>query len=126
MEWPWKGRERRRYERVKTAVPCRLQVNDRVLTGTTRDLSLGGISFAIELDEAAQKFLAGASGRVNAILPNGTMESDCRVVRVEPAAVAAQFINFKNTPGWEVLHAFLETQVSRISTVVPDGDGEDD
>jgi c-di-GMP-binding flagellar brake protein YcgR len=126
MGWPWKGRERRRYERIKTAVPCRLQVGDRVLIGATRDLSMGGICFTVEIDDNVRAEIARAVGTVSAILPGGTMESECRVIRAQEGAVATQFVNFKGNPARDLLHAFLETQVSRMSTDVPDGDGEED
>ncbi len=81
MGWPF-GRERRKYERAKTAVPSRLQVGDRVLTGTTRDISLGGICLHIELDAQLRAHFEGGRGTASCILPNGTMETACRVVRV--------------------------------------------
>jgi hypothetical protein len=124
VAWPWK--ERRKYERTKVAVPCRLRVGERVLTGTTRDLSLGGICFAVELDEATRTELAGASGTASTILPRGTMQAKARVVRAEPGLVAVQFVGLKGTPDADTLREFLETQVSRLSAAVPDGSGEED
>jgi c-di-GMP-binding flagellar brake protein YcgR len=124
MVWPWK--ERRKYERIKVAVPCRLQVGERVLTGTTRDVSLGGICFPVELDEAIRTELVGASGTASTILPRGTMEADARVVRAEPNLVAVRFVGLKGTADWDTLREFLETQVSRLSAAVPDGSGEED
>lgn len=108
------GRDRRRHERTKATVPCRLVVGDDVLVGKTRDISLGGVAFAVQLAPEVRGRLAKGRGTMSLMLPRGEIEAQCRVVRVMEEMVALEFHKFARTPQCEDLREFLRTQLSKL------------
>jgi hypothetical protein len=111
---PWIRSDRRKHERTKVAIPCKVIVGSHVLVGKTKDISLGGVCFRVQLSADTAQSISKCRAVIALILPEKEIEIACTIVRVEDEAVAVQFKGLARSGNEETLREFLRTQLGRF------------
>ncbi|MEU8238390.1 PilZ domain-containing protein [Actinoplanes missouriensis] len=119
------GIERRLSTRVPVRVPATLHtVNDRVVSGWTRDVSLGGANILLEPPGhadaraalAAAGIAGGASATVDLTLPSGIHHLRCQITGVDQhsAEIRVRFLHL-NIATMDELGTFLHDEQHRMA-----------
>ena len=119
MRLPWgskdSGAGRRRRERTRVRIPCKLVVADHQFVGNTIDLSLNGVLMDFGLDANVPGSLKGEQGWVSLLLPTvGTLEIHCKAVRISEHGCAVNFTGIRKTKIEKTLYEYLETQLGEV------------
>lgn len=118
MRLPWGNRDtgagRRRHERCPVRIPCKVMINGEVYLGTAINLSMGGVMVQFPPEVSTIELERRQLGSVSMLLPNGSLETRCKLVRVTAAGLAIQFHDFRRTPLEALLFEFLETQLGDV------------
>ena len=118
MRLPWGNRDtgagRRKHERCSVQIPCKVMVNGDVYLGTAVNLSMGGVMVGFPPEISTIELEPRQLGSVSMLLPNGTLETRCKLIRVTSGGVAVQFHDFRRSAMEGLLFEYLETQLGDV------------
>ena len=112
VKMPWSQDNRRKYERVRVLVPCKLVAGNNVFLGKTYDIGLGGARFDAGLEPDLPNQLIEDHGELHLLLPDIEVVIHSKILRASSTYVALQFTTKSKT--LKILEDFLKTQVSYI------------
>ena len=108
------GPGRRKYERAQVRVPFSLRIDNLNLVGNTADVALGGALLQVEEGAGLSPQLTGRSATLEMMLPEGEIQLQTEIVRVEWSAIAVQFVGNKGDESLKTLKSYLETQLGFV------------
>ena len=118
MKLPWGNRDtgagRRKHERCRVHLPCKIIYQERVYLGTAINLSMGGVMVQFPPETSTVDLPRNKLARVSVILPNGDLETRCKLIRVTASGAAIQFHDFRRTRMEKLLYEYLETQLGDV------------
>tara|TARA_Y100000589_G_scaffold328854_1_gene373888 strand:- start:746 stop:1195 length:450 start_codon:yes stop_codon:yes gene_type:complete len=108
---------RRNHERCKTKLPFRFQHGDKIIIGTTEELSLTG-AWATNRDTGCQhnpaQPITKVKGEFSLILPEGEIRVPSVITRSNEAGLAFKLETKKAQEAHAQLIAYLETQLGNV------------
>ena len=116
MKMPWNQDNRRKYERIRVLVPCKLVAGDKIFLGKTYDIGLGGARFDAGLEPDLPNKVLEDHGDLHLLLPEIEIVIHSKILRASSTYVALQFTSENPKKTMKILEDFLETQVSYINT----------
>lgn len=115
MKIPWIDKNRRKFERIRVLVPCKLVAGDRVFLGKTYDIGLGGARFDAGLEPDMPDQILEEFGELHLLLPQTEIVLHTKILRAASTFVALQFSADNPKETLLALEEFLETQVSYLN-----------
>tara|TARA_B100000405_G_C16698625_1_gene415421 strand:- start:862 stop:1311 length:450 start_codon:yes stop_codon:yes gene_type:complete len=108
---------RRNHERCKTKLPFRFQHGDKIIIGTTEELSLTG-AWATNRDTGCEhnpaQPITKVKGEFSLILPEGEIRVPSMITRSNEAGLAFKLETKKAQEAHAQLIAYLETQLGNV------------
>ena len=118
MKLPWGNRDtgagRRKHERCRVHLPCKIIYQERVYLGPALNLSMGGVMVQFPPETSTVDLPRNKLARVSVILPNGDLETRCKLIRVTASGAAIQFHDFRRTRMEKLLYEYLETLLGDV------------
>ncbi len=108
---------RRNHERCKTKLPFRFQHGDKIIVGTTQELSLTGVWATNQdtgCDTNPSRAFTKVQGEFSLILPQGEIKVPSVVTRSTEDGLAFKLDTQKVHQAHEQLIAYLETQLGNV------------
>ena len=108
---------RRNHERCKTKLPFRFQHGDKIIVGTTQELSLTGVWATNQdtgCDANPSQAFTKVQGEFSLILPQGEIKVPSVVTRSNEDGLAFKLDTKKVHQAHEQLIAYLETQLGNV------------
>ncbi|MBT6179500.1 MAG: PilZ domain-containing protein [Deltaproteobacteria bacterium] len=115
LKLPWDRDNRRKFERIRVLVPCKLIAGDKTFLGKTYDIGLGGARFDAGLEPDLPNQVLEDFGNLHLLLPEIEIVIHSKILRAASTFVALQFTTENPTETMKILKDFLETQVSYIN-----------
>ena len=108
---------RRNHERCKTKLPFRFEHGDKIIVGTTQELSLTGVWATNQdtgCDTNPSQAFPKVQGEFSLILPEGEIRIPSVLTRSTEDGVAFELETKKAQQAQEQLIAYLETQLGNV------------
>lgn len=112
---PWSQDNRRKFERIRVLVPCKLIAGNKTFLGKTYDVGLGGARFDAGLEPDLPNQVLQDFGYLHLLLPEIEIVIHSKILRAASTFVALQFTTDNAPETMKILEDFLETQVSYIN-----------
>ena len=108
---------RRNHERCKTKLPFRFQNGDKIIVGTTQELSLTG-AWATNKDTGCEpnpsSSITKVQGEFSLMLPEGEIRIPSTITRSNETGLAFKLETKKAQEAHAQLIAYLETQLGNV------------
>jgi len=115
LKIPWSQDNRRKFERIRVLIPCKLVAGDKVFLGKTYDLGLGGARFDAGIEPDLPNQILEEFGELHLLLPEIEIIIHSKILRAASTFVALQFTTENPKEIMQTLEEFLESQVSYLN-----------